>query len=104
MNTNSENNSLFKQPTAWIPLAMSFVALTMILGYVTIFGTTQNGTGDEGTPARIFQILMVLQLPIAAYFGLKWLPKRPKESLIVLVAQAIAWIIPIATVLWFESL
>ena len=105
MNTNSENNSLFKQPSAWIPLAMSLVALTMILGYVAMFGIT-NGTGggDEGTPARIFQLIMLAQLPIAGYFAIKWLPKQPKQSLIVLALQAVAWIIPIATIMWLESL
>lgn len=102
MNTNSENNSLFKQPSAWIPLAMSLVALAMILAYVAIFGIVQNE--DEGTPARIFQLIMILQLPIAAYFAIRWLPKRPKETLIVLALQAVAWIVPIATVIWFERL
>ena len=102
MNTNSENNSLFKQPSAWIPLAMSLVALTMILGYVAMFGIVQNE--DEGTPARIFQLIMLAQLPIAGYFAIKWLPKQPKQSLIVLALQAIAWIIPIATIMWLESL
>jgi hypothetical protein len=104
MNTNSENNSLFKQPSAWIPLAMSLAALAMILGYVAIFGTAQSGNGDEGAPARIFQLIMLLQLPVAAYFAIRWLPKRPKETLIVLVLQAVAWIVPFLTVMWFESL
>ena len=105
MNTNSENNSLFKQPSAWIPLAMSLVALTMILGYVAMFGiTNRTGGGDEGAPARIFQLIMLAQLPIAGYFAIKWLPKQPKQSLIVLALQAVAWIIPIATIMWLESL
>ena len=102
MDINSESNSLFRQPSAWIPLAMSLVALAMILGYVAIFGIVQNG--DEGAPARIFQLIMVAQLPIAAFFGLRWITKKPKETLIVLVVQAIAWVIPIATIIWFESL
>ena len=102
MNTNSENSSLFKQPSAWIPLVMSLVALTMILGYVAMFGIVQNE--DEGTPARIFQLIMLAQLPIAGYFAITWLPKRPKQSLIVLALQAVAWIIPIATIMWLESL
>ena len=104
MNTNSENNSLFKQPSAWIPLAMSLLALAMILGYVAINGLASSGNGDEGTPARIFQLIMLAQLPIAGYFAITWLPKRPKQLLIVLALQAVAWIIPIATIMWLESL
>jgi len=104
MNTSSENNSLFKQPSAWIPLAMSLVALTMILGYVVINSLASSGNGDEGAPARIFQLIMLAQLPIAGYFAIKWLPKQPKQSLIVLALQAVAWIIPVATIMWLESL
>jgi hypothetical protein len=102
MNTNSENNSLFKQPSAWIPLAMSLVALAMILGYVAMFGIVQSE--DEGAPARIFQLIMLAQLPIAGYFAVRWLPKQPKQAFIVLALQAFAWIIPIVAVMWFESL
>ena len=99
---STENQSLFKQPTAWIPLVMSFVALAMILGYVAMFGVVHNQ--DEGAPAHIFQLLMLAELPIVAFFGLRWITRKPKETLIVLVVQAIAWIIPILTVMWFEGL
>ena len=102
MKNDSYNNLLFTQPSAWIPLVMSLAALMMILGYVAIFGIVHNE--DEGAPAHIFQLIMVAQLPIAGYFAIKWLPKRPKQSLLVLALQAIAWIIPIATVMWLESL
>lgn len=101
MNANSENSSLFKQPSAWMPLLMSLAALAMILGYVAIFGVVHNQ--DEGTPARLFQLIMVAQLPIAAYFAFKWLPKRPTQTLIVLALQAIGWVIPIITIIWFEG-
>jgi hypothetical protein len=47
---------------------------------------------------------MVAQLPIAGYFAVKWLPRQPKQSLMVLALQAIAWIIPIATIIYLESL
>lgn len=98
----SEIKSLLKEPSAWIPMAISLLALTMILGYVAIFGIVHNE--DEGAPAHIFQLLMLLELPIAAYFAFKWLPKRPIQALIVLALQAVAWIIPILAVIWFESL
>mgnify|MGYP006388501915 CR=1 FL=1 len=101
---NSENNSLFKQPSAWIPLVMSFAALAIIVVYVAINGFASSGNGDEGAPARIFQLIMVTQLPIVAYFAIKWLPKQPKQALFVLALQAVAWIIPIATIMWLESL
>jgi hypothetical protein len=97
-----KKNSLLKQPSAWIPIAMSFAALAMLLGYVAIFGVVHNE--DEGVPAHIFQLIMLAQLPIVAYFGIKWLPKRPKGSLLVLALQAIAWIVPILAVIWFENL
>jgi hypothetical protein len=102
MNNHSENNSLLKQPSAWIPIAISLLAFTMILVYVKIFSIVQNE--DEGAPARIFQLLMVLQLPIIAYFGIKWLPKQPKQSLMVLALQAVAWILLIVTIIFLESL
>ena len=102
MTGNSENNSLLRQPSAWIPFVMSLVALMMILGYVTIFGIVYHQ--DEGAPAHIFQLIMLAQLPIAAYFAFQWLPKRPKQTLFVLALQAAAWIIPIIAIIWFESL
>jgi hypothetical protein len=102
MNSNLENDSLFKQPSAYIPLAMSLAALTFLLVYVAVFGNSYHS--DEHTPGRIFQIVMAAQLPISAYFAIKWLPRRPKQSLLVLALQAIAWIIPIITVIWLESL
>lgn len=102
MNSSPENNALFKQPSAWIPFVMSLVALAMVLGYAAIFGIVHQQ--DEGTPARIFQIILLVQLPIIAYFAVKWLPKRPAQALVVLALQALGWIIPILTVIWFESL
>jgi len=102
VNNTSVYGPLFKQPSAWIPLVMSLAALMMILGYAAIFGTVHNQ--DEGAPARIFQLIMVAQLPIAAFFAFKWLPKRPAQALVVLALQVVGWIIPIITVIWLESL
>ena len=102
MNKNSEDRLLLKQPSAWLPFVMSLIALGMVLGYAAMFGTIQQE--DEGTPARIFQLIMVAQLPIAAYFAIQWLPKRPMPALLILALQGLAWIIPIVTVMWLESL
>ena len=32
---------------------------------------------DEGTRAPIFQLLMATQMPIIAFFAIKWLPRAP---------------------------
>ena len=101
MHNLSKNNSLLKQPSAWIPLAMSLAALAMVLGYVAIFGIVHHQ--EERLPARIFQLIMLAQLPIAAFFAFQWLPKRPIQALAVLALQAVGWIIPIITIIWFES-
>lgn len=83
---------------------ISFAELAFLLGYVTINGITHLAKGEEGAPARIFQLLMVVQIPFIVYFALRWLPKQPKQTLSILVLQAIAWIIPVLTVLVLESL
>jgi hypothetical protein len=102
MKKNSENISLLKQPSAWIPLAMSLAALTLVWGFVAFFGIVHHS--DEGIAARIFQLIMVLQLPMSAYFAFTWLPQRPIQSLLVLALQAGAWLAAIGTVIWLESL
>jgi hypothetical protein len=104
MNKKLNDNSLVRQPGAWLPIAISLSALIFLMSYVAFFGIHHNLNADEGTPARIFQLLMLIQLPIIAYFAIKWLPKRPKQSLLILALQSVAWIIPIITVIWLESL
>ena len=98
MKTKLDNVSLLKQPGAWIPLALSLAALTLVLGHAAIFGIVHEA--DEGAAAHIWQILMAAQLPMAAYFLLKWLPKRPRESLQVLALLAGTWVANFAAVYW----
>ena len=80
------NRSLMKQPSAALPLAMSLVALGMVLGHAAVFGVVHEA--DEGTPAHIFQLLMVAQVPVVALFAIKWLPRAPRQALQVLALQA----------------
>ena len=84
-----------------MPVAMSLTALAFVLTYAAVFGIVKQP--DEGTPARIFQLIMAAQVPIAAYFAFKWLPRRPVQAILVLALQAVAWLVPILTVIWLES-
>lgn len=92
--------TLLKKPSAYLPILISAGALAMVFGYVARSGVTRQP--DEGTPARIFQLLMVLQIPIVLYFAINWLPREPKQSLMVLALQGVAWIAPVAAILFFE--
>ena len=92
------NVSLVKQPSAVLPLVMSVIALLLVLGHAAKFGVVHEA--DEGTPAHLFQLLMVFQIPLVAYFALKWLPRSPGRALGVLALQAAAALAAFAAVYW----
>ena len=87
---------LMKNPSAFLPVAMSFAALATVLIYVAIFGTARQP--DEGTAAHIWQILMAAQIPIIAVFVIKWLPRKPIQVLAVLALQGGAALAALAPV------
>jgi hypothetical protein len=89
-----------KQPDAFIPLVMSVAALAFLLVHFARFGNVP--VPDERAPARIFQLLLAAQLPIIAFFAIKWLPRAPKQAAVILALQAGAGIVAIATVSWLE--
>jgi hypothetical protein len=91
------NISVLKHPSALIPLAMSIAALALVVVHTAMYGVVQEA--DEGTPAHIFQLLIVAQVPIMAFFALKWLPQNPKSAILVLALQAGAALAAIAPVI-----
>ena len=101
MNTDSPRGSLFREWSALVPIGMSLASLALVLISASIFGTEQSE--DEGAAARIFQFLMVAQMPIVAYFAIRWLPSRPRAALLVLVVQAIAWLAALGVLFLFEQ-
>ena len=79
--------SLLKEPSAYLPLAMALAALGLVLGHFAMYGNLHEV--DEGTPAHLFQLLMVAQVPFIGYFAIKWLPPRsPTQVLQVLALWA----------------
>jgi hypothetical protein len=64
---------------------MSSIALLLVLARVATVGVEPQA--DEGAAAHIWQLLMVAQLPLIAYFGIRWVPPAPRQGLIVLVTQ-----------------
>ncbi len=91
---------LLKRPSAFVPAAMSLAALALLLGHVAVYGVTHEA--DEGAAAHLFQLLLVAQLPIIAVFAIKWLPRAPKQALVVLALQAAAGIAALSAVALIE--
>jgi len=92
----TSNLPSLKQPTAFVPIAMSVAALIMVLGFLARYGAVHEA--DEGAAAHTFQLLLVMQLPIVAFFAVKWLPRAPKAALRILALQAAAGLAALAPV------
>jgi len=91
---------LLKRPGGWIPLAMSLAALALVFIHLAMYG--KDPQPDEGLAAHLFQLLMVGQLPIITFFGLRWLPRYPKDAIRVIALQAVAGIAAFAPVAILE--
>ena len=68
-----------------LPIAMSLLALGIVIFHVVASGRAHQA--DEGAAAHLWQILMAGQLPIIAWFSVRWLPRTPKPALVVLALQ-----------------
>lgn len=92
--------SIMRRPSAFLPVAMSLAALALVLGTIAIFGMVHEA--DEGAAAHIFQLLITAQIPIVAFFAIRYLPRAPKETLYVLAMQAGAVLAAMAPVFFFH--
>jgi len=88
--------TMIKKPSAFLPVAMSFAALAVVLAHVAIFGAAREA--DEGTAAHLWQLLMAAQLPLLVFFAIRWLPRSPKQALLVMALQAGAAVAALAPV------
>ncbi len=92
--------SLFKKPSAYLPIAMSLAGLALVVGHVLVYGLVHET--DEGAAAHTFQLLIALEVPIVGYFALRWLPVYPRKAVIVLIVQALAVFAAFASVFLME--
>lgn len=92
--------ALLRRPSALIPVGMSLAALALVLGYAAMFGTARQA--DEGTAAHLWQLLMAGQVPVIAFFALKWVPAEPRKALPVVALQVIAALAAMFPVWWFQ--
>jgi hypothetical protein len=88
---------IIKKRSAFLPIAMSLGALVLLLWHVLAFGVVRQA--DEGAAARVYQLLMAAQVPIVAYFAITWLPRAPKQALLVLALPVGAALLTLAPLL-----
>ena len=69
---------MIRQPSAWIPIAMSLIVLAMFFIGFAMFGVPHR-EADEGTAAHLFQIWLALEVLMIAFFATKWVPRAPKH-------------------------
>jgi FtsH-binding integral membrane protein len=98
--TSSSFGAVLRQPAAFLPIAMSFTALTIVLIHIAVFGVTHEA--DEGTAAHLWQLLMAAQLPVLLFFAAKWLSRAPRPTLGILALQAGAALASIAPVYFLK--
>jgi hypothetical protein len=96
MDHTNSFGGILRQPSAFLPLAMSIIALAMLLGDAVMFGVVHGG--DEDAVAHLWQLLMTVQMPVVAFFAIKWLRRAPRQTLLILALQAGAWLASCAPV------
>ena len=93
-------NSIIKKPSAWIPIVIPLIFFAYLVIYITVFGIVREE--DEGTPAHLFQLLLVLEPFMVGFFAVKWFTRAPKQTLLILVLQIAAALFPISIVFFLN--
>ena len=91
---------LLNRPSGFIPIAMSAAALATVAGYAAMFGVARQT--DEGAAAHVWQLLMAGQMPVVAFFAIRWLPTVPRQAVSVLALQVGAALAAMFPVWWFQ--
>lgn len=79
---------LARRPSAFVPIVMSLAALVLVLGTVATFGVVHEA--DEGAAAHVFQLLIAGEMPVLAFFVVRWLRQDLRAGLTMLGAQVAA--------------
>jgi len=89
-------SAMIRRPSAFVPMLMSLAALSIVLIFLALHGPAPQE--DEGAAAHLWQLLMVCQLPIIAFFAVKWVPEVPRQAIQVMAMQLVAAVAAIAPV------
>jgi hypothetical protein len=98
--TDSSVRGLLRKPSAWLPPALSLAAMGLIVAHLALVGVARQA--DEGTEARIFQLLMLSTAVIIGAFAVRWLPVAPKAAVFIVALQLLVAAIPMITLAALE--
>ncbi len=89
-------NVTLKLPSAWVPIALTLFILVVMNIALSTSGLVHEA--DEGTVAHLFQIWLALEVLSIIFFGVKWLPRHPKQAAIILGLQIVLALVPLVIV------
>jgi hypothetical protein len=92
---------LLKRLNAYLPLVLSLIMECILLYFLFRHGTPVREK-DEGVGAHLFQIWLAIEVILIAYFAVTWLPRSPKQALVILLVQIAAVIVVCAPVFYFN--
>lgn len=80
--------ALARRPSGFVPVLMSLAAFAIVIVSVATLGPVRPK--DEGAAAHSFQLLIAGEVPLLAFFVVRWLRKDIRAALTVLAIQAAA--------------
>lgn len=95
---------LLQKPAGYIPLAMSALALALLLGFIVAGfaqGRAPEPAQDEGVAAHLYQLLIGCQVFPIGWFALRWGLQAPAAAFAVLVLQVLAICVTFVPLWWF---
>jgi multisubunit Na+/H+ antiporter MnhB subunit len=93
------NPRTVKRVTAIAPIIMSLAALAIVIEGHFEFGS--HPPADEGWQAHLFQLLMVLAVPIILlYVAISW--RSLKQAWPILTAQVFLWLLALGALRFFN--
>ncbi|HET7703210.1 MAG TPA: hypothetical protein VFK35_07410 [Candidatus Limnocylindrales bacterium] len=93
--------TLARHWSAWLPMLVSAAAFALVAGWFIVVGPER--TADEGMPARLFGVLVLVNAFAIGYFGSRWLPVARRPAAVILLAQLILAAVPVALIMLLEA-
>jgi len=96
MNPEFTTAQILKRPSAYLPIAMSLIAAAIVGVQLMAHGAAAEP--DEVAAAHLWQILMAAQLPMVAFFAIRWGSRAPRATMIIIAIQLAAALVALAPV------